>query len=191
MSATCERYEVLVSTWLDESLDRSRQRELLDHLTRCAACRRFYLEARALEGLVAVVEPRGQEEAPEAVWERIERRARRRGGSGKPLVWLAAAAAALAVGVALTWIPWPGLQSAAAEPIEILLEEHREDMTEERFVELTTELLQADRKYHFAMQDVMRAVIESSWEGEGATSEGSVEEAGDDEGDNRANRIRT
>lgn len=198
MRENCEPFEILVSTWLDEGLDRAGQTELLDHLTRCAGCRTFYRETRSLEGFVAMAEPREEPEpAPEAVWERIEHQARvespaTAGGSSRWLRWGLAAAAALLIGIALPLIPWPtGGASAANTPIEIRLEENREAMTETRFVELTTELLQADRKYHFAMQDVMEAVIEGSWETEGASSEGDVEDSrGEDEGD-RSPRIRT
>ncbi len=58
-------------------------------------------------------------------------------------------------------------------------------------MELTTELLQADRKYHFAMQDVMEAVIEGSWEAEGATSEGKRNESEGESDEERRSRIRT
>lgn len=204
MSENCETFEILVSTWLDEGLDRRLQRELLDHFVRCAECRRFYREARSLEGLVAVTEPEtAPEPAPEAVWEQIERRAGREPRPGRRGVegsggisgwrrWAIAAAAALVVGIALPFVPWPaGGTDRAAAPIDILLEENRDEMTETRFVELTTELLQADRKYHFAMQDVMEAVIEGSWESEGATSEGDIDERADEDDDERRSRIRT
>lgn len=196
MNENCEPFETLVSTWLDEGLDREDQTELLDHLARCAGCRSFYRETRSLEGFVAMAEPpEAREPAPEAVWERIERQAwveAPAAGSGRWMRWGLAAAAALLIGIALPLIPWPtGGASTANAPIEIRLEENREDMTETRFVELTTELLQADRKYHFAMQDVMEAVIEGSWEAEGASSEGDVEEGGGEDDGDRSSRVRT
>ena len=60
----CERHEILVSTWLDGQLEREGQIECLDHLVRCAACRSFYADARALDGLVELVRPTAALERP-------------------------------------------------------------------------------------------------------------------------------
>ena len=74
MNDQCETYEVLISTWMDEEIERGAQRELFDHFVRCEACRAFYRDARALEGLVAAASPASelaQRPSPE-VWKRIE-----------------------------------------------------------------------------------------------------------------------
>ena len=181
----CESCEILISTWMDEGLEHGGQRELLDHLVRCPECRSFYAESRALEGLVALAGAGAvvEEPAPE-IWERIESRTRPEepAASGWPS-WAWRAAAALALGAALAFAPWPTSSSAVRSDggVEVVLEEDRGLMSESRFLELATELLRADRRYHFAMQEVMDKVIEEEWAPEGGTSEGLSEESTDDE----------
>ncbi len=63
-------------------------------------------------------------------------------------------------------------------------------MTESRFLELATEILRADRRYHFAMQEVMDKVIDDEWEPEGVTSEGLSEESAKDEGEEESSPFR-
>ncbi len=181
----CESYETLISTWVDEGLEHGGQRELLDHLVRCPACRGFYADARALEGLVALAGSgaTGEEPAPE-IWQRIRSRTEDRESSGESWPsWAWRAAAALLIGAALAFAPWPTSSSLerSGEQVEVILEEDRGLMTEGRFVELAAELLRADRRYHFAMQEVMDKVIDDQWEPEGVTSEGHFEESAKDE----------
>jgi hypothetical protein len=198
MNDQCESYEVLISTWMDESLERDAQRELFDHFVRCETCRAFYRDARALEGLVAAASPASElaEQPSPEVWERIENKTAPKPPAEKRLAglpsWALRAAAALVIGVALAFIPWP--QSPARErsatSVELILEENRGSMTEVRFLELATELLRADRRYHFAMQEVMEKVIDDEWSQEGATSEGLTEESESDEGEGESSQYR-
>jgi hypothetical protein len=165
----CERYEILVSSWLDAQLERADQIEMLDHLVRCARCREFYLSGRALSGLLAAAGSEALAEQPSPhVWERIERSSEeraseRRGG----WAWararqfqmgaLTAAAAVLVVlGVLVTRPERPA--SVAPEPAGIRLGEDAGRMSDARFVELTAEVLRADRRYREAFYEVMRQV---------------------------------
>lgn len=106
--------------------------------------------------------------------------------------WAWRAAAALLLGVALAFLPWPQSPTPArsASQVELVLEGSRGAMSEVRFLELATELLRADRRYHFAMQEVMEKVIDDEWDLEGATSESLSEESKDDEGEGESSGFR-
>jgi hypothetical protein len=171
----CEHFETLVSTWLDDQLDRRGQVECLDHVVRCASCRDFYVQARSLDGLVAAVRtPAGAEQPSPDVWKRIEWVARKK--SERPArrripAWALQAAALVVVAVGLSVLVWNGVGVAPPpEQAEILLGSDPE-MTERRFVELTREVLQADPRYHSAMYQVMEQVVRDT----ATTDEASVE----------------
>ncbi len=108
----CETYESLVSAWLDDELDRPGQVEFLDHLVRCASCREFYLDARALDGLVGAVRTPAEATQPlPDVWQRIERETRTdrsRSARRRIPAWALQAAAVLVVGVGLSVMVWSG-----------------------------------------------------------------------------------
>jgi len=159
----CEHCETLVSTWLDGQLDRRGQIECLDHVVRCPSCRDFYLDARALDGLVAAVRtPAHAEVPPPRVWERIEQSAGK--DPARPVrrpipAWALQAAAVVVLAVGLSVVVWNGVGVAPApEQAEILLGSNPE-MTETRFVELTREVLEADPRYHSAMHQIMEQVV--------------------------------
>ena len=69
--------------------------------------------------------------------------------------------------------------------IVVRLEEDRGAMTEDRFIELTTELLRADRIFSDEMYSVLDAVRTGESVGERTMSEG-MSESGEAEGDGRA-----
>ncbi len=183
----CETYECLVSTWLDDELDRSGQVELLDHLMRCAACRGFYLDARALDGLVGAV--RTPAEAPQPspdLWKRIERETRTdrsRSARRRIPAWALQAAAVIVVGVGLSAMIWSGrlLEAPLPEQAEVLLGENAGQMTDARFVELTKEVLRSERHYHSAMHEIMAQVVRDTAAAREASDEGLFEtsESGD------------
>ena len=69
----CEHFESQLSAWLDAQLDRPDQVECLDHLVRCASCREFYVDARALDGLLSAIRTPADATTPSPeVWKRIE-----------------------------------------------------------------------------------------------------------------------
>jgi len=178
----CERYESLVSSWLDGELERADQIEMTDHLVRCGRCRDFYLAARALSGLLAAAGAEALAEQPSPrLWERIERSSEARASVLRggwawararrlPIAAFAAAAAALIVLLAL---PVARLVRPDAGPPSretIRLGEDGGRMSDARFVELTSEVLRADRRYREAFYEVMRQV-----ERDTADDEGSVD----------------
>jgi hypothetical protein len=67
-------------------------------------------------------------------------------------------AAGLLVGLGLTMAVWKG-GAVAPAPAEAEVRLGHGEMNDARFVELTREVLQADRRYHDAMYDVMRQVV--------------------------------
>jgi hypothetical protein len=171
----CEHIETLVSTWLDDQLDRQGQVECLDHVVRCASCRDFYVQARSLDGLVAAVRtPEGAERPSPDVWKRIEwvaRKERKQPARRRIPAWALQAAALVVVAVGLSVLVWNGVGVAPPpEQAEILLGSNAE-MTEDRFVELTREVLQAEPRYHSAMFRVMEQVVRDT----ATASEASVE----------------
>lgn len=160
---SCEHFEALVSAWLDNQLDRRGQVECLDHLARCASCRDFYVEARALDGLVAAVRTPTDAEVPSPdVWKRIEwasRKGRERPARRRIPVRVLQAAAVVVIAVGLSVLVWNGVGVAPAPAQAEILLGSNTDMTDSRFVELTREVLQADRRYHAAMLLIMEQVV--------------------------------
>ena len=175
----CEHYEQHVSTWLDSELDRAEQVELLDHLVRCEPCRGFYVEARALDGLAAMVrEPSTSEASPSTeVWKRIAAETgadRKQTSSARRLpVWAMQAAAAIVIAFGLGVVYWSGIGSEVPEPSEAMVRigEDAGEMTDARFVELTKEVLRSDDRYRSAMLSVMEQVTRDR-----GAMEASVEE---------------
>ncbi len=187
---TCESYELRLSAWLDENIDRIEQHELVDHLVRCSECREFYAQSRALAGLVTMADGGAELEAPPAeLWERIQERVAQPPASSSAWVWRAAAA--LLLGAALAFLPWPATQpDDRSGRMDIVLEADRGDMTESRFLQLAAEVLRADRRYHFAMQQVMDRVIDEEWGPEGVSSEGISEDRANDPDDDDGSPFR-
>jgi len=158
----CEPFEILVSAWLDGALGRDEQIECVDHLVRCAACRRFYVDARALDGLVAAVRTPQSAAAPSPdAWQRVERAARP--ARRRPPTWMlqAAAVVTLAVGLyVMTWSTGRGISPAPAGD-DIVLGTGG-TMTDTRFIELTKEVLRAEPRYHTAMHQVLDQALRDS-----------------------------
>ncbi len=159
----CERQETLVSTWLDGQLDeRSDQIECLDHLVRCAPCRRFYLDARALDGLVASVRTPADAAAPSPeVWKRVQwatSRARADRSRRRLPAWALQAAAVLVIAAGLSVAAWRGGTGAPAPAQAEVILGASAAMTDARFIELTKEVLGANRRYHTAMRQIMEQV---------------------------------
>jgi hypothetical protein len=152
----CELHQETLSAFLDGAAPPAVALPALDHLLRCAACRDFYDRARALERLL----PSPDAEAPAEVWERIVAAAGRRPSRGAVLRRVAPRlAAALLLGVT-AWGGYTlgGAQGAprAGEEVEVLVGGGA--MTDARFLELTLEVLRADRRYHDKLYEVLTAV---------------------------------
>lgn len=164
----CETYEISLSALADGELPAEDLLPILDHLAECSSCQAFYRDLRALAAALPAANVPGipaasPGEAPEEVWRRIEAEAApalSRTRRARP--WAMRLAASLLL-IASLWGAF-ALRSVllrpAGEPIEITLGEDRGRMTEQRFVDLTVELLRADSRYHQEMLQVLTAVIE-------------------------------
>ena len=171
-----EHFESLLSTFLDGQLEHQEQLELLDHLVGCESCRRFHVEARQLDGLIAGIRTPAHAGAPPfEIWERIER-----AGAGRDHTrslwarpWAGRAAAAILVAAGLGIVAWQSPPGRASRPesAEIRLGEAAGRMTDARFIELTREVLGADRRYRAALYEIMGQVIRDTTERE-ASGEG-------------------
>jgi hypothetical protein len=189
MNQRCDAHQIDLSALLDGELDAREALPAVDHLTECRRCREFWRGARALQA--AAASPRLASPGPPADgWRRIEAAVERR----RHRAWAGRIAAALVVGLGLLLAlrpaplfelePEPGPPAAAIE-----IRAGSGDMSERRFVELTTELLQADPDYHTKMLEVMRQV--AAPEGlDGALREGApVSEDDPDRGEPAPRRL--
>lgn len=171
---TCEHHELSLSTLIDGELDPTEIVVTIDHLSACEACREFYRDAREVDRIaltaVATDEPSLDllDLDDDELWERIESRTTRETPIAQPRasyrpIWMSAAAAVLAVlAIGLAFMMG---QRTTIDTIEVVLGQDRGMMSDDRFVELTTELLGADRRYHEKMLEVMQLVSEQGDEG--------------------------
>lgn len=154
MSA-CERHEIELSALLDGESSPQAAIQAADHLAECAACRKFYRRLRAFQAQVdelpAGALRRGQQ--PQSV------RRRSRLDAVPARGWPLAAILILALGLiaysAGGHRDAPPL-AALDQPLIIQLEQNKGQMSDLRFVEVTTELLQADRRYHRMMFEILQ-----------------------------------
>lgn len=174
----CEFVETSLSTFIDGELDQAELAPTIDHLMECADCRAFYRDARALDAMVLDATVDGSIASPsDEIWSRIAGRSalgttspRRRGASWT--AWGALAAGLLLVAVGLWATPrFMGgrvtpLPATAAPIVVVGTGEGR--MSDERFVELTTELLRSAPRYHERMLQVMELVTTPMIEPEGS-----------------------
>jgi len=141
----------------------------LDHLAECPSCLAFYRDLRALAAALPAAAAEQADpltatgEAPEEIWHRIEAAAvpaLSRPGRVQPWAMRLAAAFLLVAGLSGALAAARSVLRPAGAPIEITLGEDRGRMTEQRFVDLTVELLRADSRYHQEMLQVLTAVDE-------------------------------
>jgi len=172
--------EIQVSALLDGELGREETLAVVDQLLDSPELQRFYRSGRRLD--VALGELRGADAGgapPSALWARIVAAAELpdRGPAAdrrpRPPVWRWALQAAAVVLVAVaTWMLAPSAQRPAGSVdladggvVSVALASEPDRMTERRFLEMTTELLRADRRYHHQMYQILQAVHRPSLEG--------------------------
>jgi len=156
---TCEEFEVLASAFVDDELSRGETVSLLDHLAVCEECRFFYRQTRSLDE--ALLSSPADAVLPKRAWQRIESRVQRRP------VMMPAWGLRAAAGVFMAIMIWQVAQIRFSplhdsRPIEVSLEGAKEAMDDSRFIELTSEVLRADRRYHVAMLQVMNEVNQAT-----------------------------
>lgn len=192
----CEFHQIAVSSLVDGALPQSELLPTLDHLLACPACRAFYRDARALGGLLAPpaahAGPAGETDGPaaleepepsakgatEEVWRRIAAESTRRRlpvFTGR----VARAAAVLLLAAGGWWAasrdlaPLPGRGGA---PREVVLGAASGQMSEARFVEIATEVLEAEPRYRREMLRVLAEVARETGRPEGPVEDGTLTE---------------
>lgn len=175
----CKEYEVELSALIDGESDPATAVELLDHVIQCASCSEFYRELRSFQSLVDDLSPEPAPEQAEAPARR-ERRFRWLGATPR-WAWGAAAVLIVAVGAIGLWISGP-FEPSSGPPLEplgreriITLDRDKGSMNEQRFVELATELLQADRRYQQEMYQILTQVGQTTEPGESGDLEAQTE----------------
>ncbi|MCP4897521.1 MAG: hypothetical protein GY906_11165 [bacterium] len=162
-----EMMEIQVSALIDGELSRSAVLSVIDNLLEDGESRLFYRRARHLD--LAIESTRDTDHgASGELWRKIEEAAGRDNESPK-FVWVApnrhlsrwllraAAAAVIVIGMwSVSTIVLPS--SEPGNIAEIIAGSAPNSMDDERFIELTTELLQADPRYHHAMYEIVDAV---------------------------------
>jgi hypothetical protein len=195
----CESCEVELSALMDGESSPARMVTLLDHLTGCPSCRQFYGELRRFQQVVddlTAVEADAEHVIP---LEAGDRTARPHAARLPRWAWGMAAALIVAVGLYATMDRFGGLNPSAPDGddvartalplaertlLTIQLEENKGQMDDVRFMELATELLRSDRRYHAMMHDLLevtqrdRSSSESRLRLASTPSEAEVDEPG-------------
>lgn len=163
-----DRFEIEISTLLDGELSGEEMRLAVDALVERDDLRDFWKQSRKLDRNLKVRRGGETEPASEEVWNHIERQA----GLGRARVipmprmttraWAAAASLFLILGLSAVGV-WQTPSPAGATEKTVQLGSNEGGMSEERFIELTTELLQADSRYHRKMLEVMEVVNEKAY----------------------------
>jgi hypothetical protein len=171
-----ERLEVELSTLLDGELDHESLLETIDRLLEEPDGQAFYRRARALGGLVDALEGTPRQEAPAQVWSRIATAVgaraagtstwRQRTGAtqrlspGLRLAGFAAAATLLVAALVAGWILEQDQRDGGRGGEEQIaaITVGGGSMTDSRFVELATELIEADGRYRREMVEIIQAV---------------------------------
>ena len=170
MTNICETFQISLSALLDSELEMAEVVPTFDHLLGCGECRSFYLQARALEEKITsepAVKGASQSAHLEELWVRIRNESLRRERWRRARARLPQAAAILfvMVGSLFVYDRWPAPTPDGGDS-EIVVGENRGQMTPNRFLEITSELLRADRRFHREMLQVMAVVAEERGAGE-------------------------
>ncbi len=165
-----QQLELKLSTLLDGELASSELLNSIDRLLDSPAGQEFYRRNRRLGHALGSLRDQAEppDEPPKDLWRRISAASkgqfgRRRWSASEWLPRLAAAfllVFGLWAVVGTSQLSRPLLDHSGA--LELVLGEDRGQMTESRFVEIATELLKADHRYHREMLSVMQAVAEDS-----------------------------
>ena len=185
----CRDYELEISALLDGESDPSTALELLEHVGTCGSCGTFVREVREAQAKI----DRAYFEAEPVLTEVSPRQRDRSLGPLPRWAWGMAAAIMVAVGGSLAInanYSNGSANSLTDAEIVVRLEEDRGTMTDDRFIELTTELLRADRIYRDEMYSVLDAARSGDAPNERTMSEG-MNESGEAEGDGRAGNLST
>ncbi len=180
---SCEHYEMEISALIDGELPAAEALTVTDHLLHCPDCQEFYCLVRGVDHALEEAKLIARTgDLPVGLWTRIDAAsgAQSRSNASQDKVvamrkphqvapWLLKMAAAVLIMVGVwslgqLWVN-PGLGGGA---LQVHLESDRGAMNDERFIDITTELLRADRRYHQKMLEIMTAINSHSYVSEGS-----------------------
>jgi hypothetical protein len=191
--SVCEQYESELSALLDAESNPATAIKVLDHVASCPSCRAFYRELRSFQEFVDRVPVVMETSAPaqaEVATEtslRLSWRGRLRSNLGSVPEWAWGLAAVLIVAVGLVGVLTVGTpnhptSTPAGDQLTIQLEENKGQMNDYRFLEIATELLQAGRRYHQKMYEILDRIRSTGSAEEGAALYASRQEGEEREG---------
>jgi hypothetical protein len=179
MRKSCELIEVEISAMVDCELPAAESLVVVDHLLECSECREFYALTRDLDAALGQAQVSARAgELPAGLWSRIDSAVETEDNVVKlssklrrtTPTWLLSAAAALllVVGAWFASQHWGTSRQLPSDNVLLVaLESDRGAMTEERFIELTAELLRSERRYRQSMLEIMVALERHSRTDEG------------------------
>ncbi|MCB2211746.1 hypothetical protein KQI52_06500 [bacterium] len=165
MNDQMQPFEENLSAIMDGELTGEELLESIDALVEDGELREFWRDSRSLQKALARPQSELVETPPSSVWENVEFSAGKPKRKAKilsirevsPQVWAAAASIVLIFSLTLAGL-FNGVMPEQANARTIQLGQNEGRMTEDRFLELTSELLKADPRYHRKMLEVMQMV---------------------------------
>jgi hypothetical protein len=192
----CEEYELELSAMLDGESDPATAVVLMDHLCGCSSCREFYGKLRSFQALVDDISPAVDDQpAPETIAPAagVGQRSGWFGWLGGTPRWAMGAAAVVVVAIGIWAVAGAGIfdrfggEKGLFEggSVTIELEGDALSVDDERFIELASAILSADRRYQHQMYVILDEVQQNTQPGE-SPFDGEVvdnEERGEYSGD--------
>ncbi len=156
-------FEENLSAVMDGELTGEELLESIDALVESGELRGFWRDSRSLQKTLTKSQNVLVETPPDSVWENVQTATRKQRAKifklsgASPQVWAAAASILLIFSLTLAGF-LRGTIPEQANARTVQMGAHDGEMSEDRFIELTTELLQADSRYHRKMLEVMQTV---------------------------------
>lgn len=189
----CEEYELELSAMLDGESDPATAVVLMDHLCGCSSCRDFYGKLRSFQALVDDISPAAEDQPAAYAVATAADTGRRRGWLdwlGHTPRWAMGAAAVVVVAIGIWAAGNSGLFDRSEAgfdggTVTIELEGDALSVDDEKFIELASAILGADRRYQHQMYVILDEVQqntqpgESPFDGEAADDEERGEYRGD------------
>lgn len=184
----CEYYQMNLSAMLDGELHGTELSETVKHLSECSNCMREFERFQKLQ--VKVDEVYQPEPLRQGLWMDIQAKSQsERGQKHKskakilsfksPWVRIISAAALFLIIFGLGYYFGKPSTAIIQNNTPIVLASSAGEMGEDRFMQITRELLTSDRKYHLQMYLILRALVSEDLEGDydlptiGESSEGT------------------